>query len=283
MRLIHRLAALAGAAAIAFAGAVAAQSWPTKTIRIIVPYPPGGTSDILARSLAPKITEALGQARDRREQARRHGQHRRRLRGQVPGRRLHAAAGRHRLARHRAERLPDAALRPGQGLRAGDHGGLLAAHPRRAPVGAREGREGAHRARQGEAQLAQLRHLRHRRRQPPRRHRVRDAHRHPVDLHSLQGRLAGHRRRDGRPGPGALQRHARDLPGGEGRQAQGARDLQREAVRGRAGHPDGRRVGRAPGLRDGLLPGHRRARPARRPTSSRSCTPPSRRSSPRPR
>ena len=38
-----------------------AQAWPAKTIRIIVPYPPGGTSDILARALGPKITDALGQ------------------------------------------------------------------------------------------------------------------------------------------------------------------------------------------------------------------------------
>jgi len=38
-----------------------AQAWPAKPIRIIVPYPAGGTSDILARALAPKITEALGQ------------------------------------------------------------------------------------------------------------------------------------------------------------------------------------------------------------------------------
>jgi tripartite-type tricarboxylate transporter receptor subunit TctC len=38
-----------------------AQSWPVKTIKIIVPYPPGGTSDILARALGPGITAALGQ------------------------------------------------------------------------------------------------------------------------------------------------------------------------------------------------------------------------------
>ncbi len=47
-------------AAIAFATAAFAQQWPTKTIKIIVPYPPGGTSDILARSIGPKITEMLG-------------------------------------------------------------------------------------------------------------------------------------------------------------------------------------------------------------------------------
>jgi tripartite-type tricarboxylate transporter receptor subunit TctC len=39
----------------------AAQTFPTKPIRIIVPYPPGGTSDILARALGPGITAALGQ------------------------------------------------------------------------------------------------------------------------------------------------------------------------------------------------------------------------------
>src|ERR1700752_932719 len=58
---LKSFAALAAALAL-IAGNALAQAWPSKTIKIIVPYPPGGTSDILARALGPGITAALGQA-----------------------------------------------------------------------------------------------------------------------------------------------------------------------------------------------------------------------------
>ncbi|HUQ74294.1 MAG TPA: tripartite tricarboxylate transporter substrate binding protein [Burkholderiales bacterium] len=42
-------------------GLAYAQAYPSRTVRIIIPFPPGGTSDILARTLAQKLTEEWGQ------------------------------------------------------------------------------------------------------------------------------------------------------------------------------------------------------------------------------
>jgi tripartite-type tricarboxylate transporter receptor subunit TctC len=52
---------LLAALACAIFSSAQAQSWPSRPIRLIVPYAAGGTSDILARQLGPKLTEALGQ------------------------------------------------------------------------------------------------------------------------------------------------------------------------------------------------------------------------------
>lgn len=51
---------LAAAAALATPAAFA-QAWPAKPIRIIVPYPPGGFTDVTARLIGQKLQERLGQ------------------------------------------------------------------------------------------------------------------------------------------------------------------------------------------------------------------------------
>ncbi len=53
---------MSGSVAAQAPGAKVAASFPSKPIRIIIPYPPGGTSDILARLLGVKVTEAWGQS-----------------------------------------------------------------------------------------------------------------------------------------------------------------------------------------------------------------------------
>ncbi len=47
--------------ALAAAFSVHAQAWPTKPVRIIVPYPPGGAVDVVTRRVAAKLQEQTGQ------------------------------------------------------------------------------------------------------------------------------------------------------------------------------------------------------------------------------
>ncbi|HUP97890.1 MAG TPA: tripartite tricarboxylate transporter substrate binding protein [Usitatibacter sp.] len=60
---MHRIVrrTLLTVAVLAFSGIALAQQWPSKPIKLIVPYPPGGTSDILARAVGQKLQEQWGQ------------------------------------------------------------------------------------------------------------------------------------------------------------------------------------------------------------------------------
>jgi tripartite-type tricarboxylate transporter receptor subunit TctC len=58
---VKRIACLLGVALFALSTSTFAQTWPAKPIKWIVPFAPGGTTDILARTIGEKLTVALGQ------------------------------------------------------------------------------------------------------------------------------------------------------------------------------------------------------------------------------
>ena len=59
-RVLCTILAFSALAAIAPTSAVA-QAWPTKPVKFVVPYPPGGSTDPMARLIAAKLTDSLGQ------------------------------------------------------------------------------------------------------------------------------------------------------------------------------------------------------------------------------
>ncbi|WP_439596687.1 tripartite tricarboxylate transporter substrate binding protein [Falsiroseomonas sp.] len=61
-RMIRRRSLLGAALATGLAAPAFAQSYPSRPVRLVVPYPPGGATDITARLLAQELSQALGQS-----------------------------------------------------------------------------------------------------------------------------------------------------------------------------------------------------------------------------
>ena len=78
---------------LALTTVAAAQDYPTKPVRIIVPFPPGAFNDIVARLIATQLTTRLGQQVIVENRAGAGGDHRRRDGRERAEGRLHAAAG----------------------------------------------------------------------------------------------------------------------------------------------------------------------------------------------
>ncbi|HPL78430.1 MAG TPA: tripartite tricarboxylate transporter substrate-binding protein, partial [Burkholderiaceae bacterium] len=59
----RRLLQAAGVATAlaALPGALHAQAWPTRPLRVVVPFPPGGTTDFVTRLVCTEVAKALGQ------------------------------------------------------------------------------------------------------------------------------------------------------------------------------------------------------------------------------
>ena len=157
--------AAATAAFTAAAPAFAQSAWPDRNIKLIVPYPAGGSTDVLFRILAEKLKDKLGQSCRGREPARRIRQHRHRHGREKRAGRLHDRRARPSgISRSTSILIAQHALQFREGHRRAD-ADLRTAERRRGRGQPRSGQDagGVHRLGQGAAE-------RHLHRQPGSRH-----------------------------------------------------------------------------------------------------------------
>ena len=247
-----------GLALAAFAALAHAQAWPSKPIKWIVPFAPGGTTDILARTVAEKLAPALGQPVVIENKPGAGGGRRRRVHGQVRARRLHDHGRHDQHACDQRVAVHQAAVRPGQGFRRDHADRARAEHAGRQSGDPGRQREGADRAAEGESRQVLVRVVRQRHVAASVGRALQDDGGRRNAAHPVQGQSAGAAGRDGRSGDDDLRQHHHRVAAGEGRQAARARGDDRDAVGGGAGRAHARRVGPA-GLRGRLVAGRVRA------------------------
>ena len=137
--------ALAGLAA---RPAVAEAAYPNRTIKMIVPYPAGGTIDLLGRLVADQLRVGLARHRRRREQAGSGHRAWRRTGGAFGSRRLHAPDRDIDHACHQQGAVPQIGLRSSRGFHPDCPGRAGAVCPDRQSIPAGEDADGIHGLRQ---------------------------------------------------------------------------------------------------------------------------------------
>ena len=257
MRLSRRSLGFVTAALLLACAAPSAQAQPTsgypnKLVRIVVPSPPGGPPDQIARIIANKLQTALGQTVIVENRAGVGGMVGTGLCRQDAAGRLHRA-DHHGVAHRHSGVHAQHALRRGEGFHARHPaGGELRPGARRAALAAGEDRAGTGGAGAQAAGQAQLRPGRARNGEPhpgggdARRRR----HRHAAG--ALQGHAGRHDRLAGRPHRHVLHRHPDRAAAGAGGQAARARGDRQGALEGHARRADHAGAG-LQGLQHGQL------------------------------
>ena len=148
---------LALGALVSWAPLLVAQDYPARPVKVIVPFPAGGTADVMPRIFADWLSRKWGQAGRGRESERRRRQYRSGDGVQVGAGRLHAPFGAAAAARDQPESLPQARLRSAR-IRPDHHHGAGTERARGKSEGRRQQRRRADRLCQGQSRQAHLRH-----------------------------------------------------------------------------------------------------------------------------
>ena len=141
---------------VAFTTMAAAQSdYPNRPVRLIIPFPPGGSNDVVGRMIGTQLSEQARQAGDRRQPRRRRRRDRHRDRLQGDAGRLHHPG---HFARPRGQPLAlQTAVRPDQGVRADRRDGIGAQRRRGSSRSAGPFDQGTGCARQAKARRPAIR------------------------------------------------------------------------------------------------------------------------------
>ena len=283
MPTLRRAALALALAAQCLAGGALAADYPGKAIKLVVPYAPGGGADSVARIVAKKVSENVGQAIVIENKGGAGVDRRHRYRRQGRARRLHAAARPVRADLDQSGGLQEPALRSGEGFCADHHDDRLSLHPGRQCRAAGQVAAGVRGARQEQAGRHELRLDRRRRRQSPGRRAVQQQGRPEDDPRALSRHGAGGRRSSGRPAHHGVRRSDQRSAAHQVGQAARARRHQPAAFARRARRAD-RRGERLSRLRGAGLARHPGAGPdaSRRSSGSSTRRSPRRSAIPRP-
>ena len=243
--------ALFAAAALCAPMAVHGQAYPNKVVRIVVPYPPGGTVDAVARVIAQRLSESLGQQFivDNRPGASGTIGSTAVAKSPADGYTLLVQASTFVASPLLMGNVPYDVEKdftpdhePGLGAVAGDG---IPRHPGEEP-------EGVPRRHQGGSEEVRVRHVGGGLGEPSRGGGDQVRGEGGLHHHSVQGHFAGAHRRDGRSHQRDGRRAAIDDAAREKRQAEAAGGHHRETRAVAAGRADGGRVGPRR-LRDGVV------------------------------